>query len=55
MKKGIVLKLFVLTTALCMLILATIFIGQTIFFKQYYANRKINDMKTSMKSFKKNT
>lgn len=53
MKKGIVLKLFVLTTALCMLILATIFIGQTIFFKQYYANRKINDMKTSMKSFEK--
>ncbi|MED2040601.1 HAMP domain-containing sensor histidine kinase [Bacillus wiedmannii] len=53
MKKGIVLKLFLLTTALCMLILATIFIGQTIFFKQYYANRKINDMKTSMKSFAK--
>ncbi|WP_088351989.1 sensor histidine kinase [Bacillus cereus] len=53
MKKGIVLKLFVLTTALCMLILATIFIGQTIFFKQYYANRKINDMKTSMQSFEK--
>ncbi|MCC2507899.1 sensor histidine kinase [Bacillus cereus] len=53
MKKGIVLKLFVLTTALCMLILATIFIGQTIFFKQYYANRKVNDMKTSIKSFEK--
>ncbi|MDZ5608719.1 HAMP domain-containing sensor histidine kinase [Bacillus pseudomycoides] len=53
MKKGIVLKLFVLTTALCMLILATIFIGQTIFFKQYYANRKVNDIKTSMKSFEK--
>lgn len=53
MKKGIVLKLFVLTTALCMLILAIIFIGQTIFFKQYYANRKVNDMKTSMKSFEK--
>ncbi|MCU5275695.1 cell wall metabolism sensor histidine kinase WalK [Bacillus cereus] len=53
MKKGIVLKLFVLTTALCMLILATIFIGQTIFFKQYYANQKINEIKTSMQSFKK--
>ncbi|HDR6822742.1 HAMP domain-containing sensor histidine kinase [Bacillus thuringiensis] len=53
MKKGIVLKLFMLTTALCMLILASIFIGQTIFFKQYYANRKVNDMKTSMKSFEK--
>ncbi|MBJ8204427.1 HAMP domain-containing protein [Bacillus cereus] len=53
MKKGIVLKLFVLTTALCMLILATIFIGQTIFFKQYYENQKINEIKTSMQSFKK--
>ncbi|MBP3971430.1 HAMP domain-containing protein [Bacillus sp. WL1] len=53
MKKGIVLKLFVLTTALCMLILAIIFIGQTIFFKQYYANQKINEIKSSMQSFKK--
>lgn len=53
MKKGIVLKLFILTTALCMLILATIFIGQTIFFKQYYANRKVNDIKTSIQSFEK--
>ncbi|MEX0135215.1 HAMP domain-containing protein [Bacillus nitratireducens] len=51
MKKGIVLKLFMLTTVLCMLILATIFVGQTIFFKQFYANKKVNDIKTSMKSF----
>ncbi|WP_208590955.1 sensor histidine kinase [Gracilibacillus suaedae] len=53
MKKGIVLKLFLLTTLLCMLILATIFIGQTIFFKQYYANQKINDIETGIQSFKK--
>ncbi|MGG4263832.1 sensor histidine kinase [Peribacillus simplex] len=53
MKKGIVLKLFILTTALCTLILVTIFIGQTIFFKQYYANRKINDIKTNIQSFEK--
>lgn len=52
MKKGIVLKLFMLTTLLCMLILATMFIGQTIFFKQYYANQKVNDIKTSIQSFK---
>ncbi|PFD41613.1 two-component sensor histidine kinase [Bacillus cereus] len=51
MKKGIVLKLFMLTTVLCMLILATIFVGQTIFFKQFYANKKVDDIKTSMKSF----
>ncbi|PHE15698.1 two-component sensor histidine kinase [Bacillus pseudomycoides] len=51
MKKGIVLKLFMLTTVLCMLILATIFVGQTIFFKQFYANKKVDDIKTNMKSF----
>ncbi|UNP75966.1 HAMP domain-containing histidine kinase [Bacillus nitratireducens] len=54
MRKGIVLKLFILTTALCMLILATIFIGQTIFFKQYYANRKVEDIKINLNSFVKN-
>ncbi|TDL86243.1 sensor histidine kinase [Vibrio vulnificus] len=53
MRKGIVLKLFILTTALCMLILTTIFIGQTIFFKQYYANRKVNDIKTNINSFER--
>ena len=53
MRKGIVLKLFILTAALCMLILATIFIGQTIFFKQYYANRKVKDIQTNMDSFEK--
>ncbi|MED1411822.1 MULTISPECIES: sensor histidine kinase [Bacillus] len=54
MRKGIVLKLFTLTTALCMLILATIFIGQTIFFKQYYANRKVENIKVNLDSFKNN-
>nr|WP_208751763.1 HAMP domain-containing sensor histidine kinase [Bacillus cereus] len=54
MRKGIVLKLFILTTALCMLILATIFIGQTIFFKQYYANRKVEDIKLNLNSFETN-
>lgn len=53
MKKGIVLKLFLLTTLLCILILATIYIGQTVFFKQYYATQKVNDIKTSIESFKK--
>lgn len=54
MRNGIVLKLFTLTTTLCMLILATIFIGQTIFFKQYYANRKVEDIKVNLNSFAKN-
>ncbi|TKH22293.1 HAMP domain-containing protein [Bacillus wiedmannii] len=51
MKRGIVLKLFMLTTVLCMSILATIFVGQTIFFKQFYANKKVDDIKTNMRSF----
>lgn len=51
MKMGIVSKLFMLTTLLCMLILATIFIAQTIFFKQYYANQKVNDIEASIQSF----
>lgn len=40
MKIGIVGKLFLLTTLLCMLILAMMFVGQTVFFKQYYVNQK---------------
>ncbi|PEY37132.1 two-component sensor histidine kinase [Bacillus cereus] len=51
MKRGIVLKLFMLTTVLCMSILASIFVGQTIFFKQFYAHKKVDDIKTNMKSF----
>jgi two-component system, OmpR family, sensor histidine kinase VanS len=51
MKKGIVLKLFVLTTGLCMLILATIFLGQTVFFKKFYANKKVDAIQKSMQSF----
>ncbi len=53
MRKGIVFKLFILTTSLCMLILVCVFVGQTIFFKQYYANKKINAIKTNIQSFKK--
>ncbi|MCI1590516.1 MAG: cell wall metabolism sensor histidine kinase WalK [Heyndrickxia oleronia] len=53
MKIGIVSKLFMLTTTLCMLILVTIFIGQTIFFKQYYANQKVNKIETGIQSFTK--
>lgn len=52
MKNSIVLKLFLLTTSLCMLILMTIFIGQTVFFKQYYANKKVDDIEESIQYFK---
>ncbi|MGG2111237.1 HAMP domain-containing sensor histidine kinase [Lysinibacillus pakistanensis] len=53
MIKGIVLKLFVLTTALCTLILVTIFIGQTLFFKEYYASRKVDDVQKSIETYEK--
>lgn len=53
MRTSIVLKLFTLTTMLCLFILATIYLGQTIFFKQYYANRKVNTIQTNIETFKK--
>ncbi|GGE51830.1 two-component sensor histidine kinase [Pullulanibacillus camelliae] len=53
MKNRIVIKLFLLTTALCMFILATILFGQIYFFKKYYAARKVEDMKASITAFKK--
>lgn len=52
MRTGIVFKLFGLTTALCMFILATMFIGQTIFFKQFYANKKVATIQSHLQSFK---
>ncbi|QTM98275.1 HAMP domain-containing protein [Sediminibacillus dalangtanensis] len=53
MRIGIVLKLFMLTTLLCMLVLVIMYIGQTIFFKEYYANQKIKEINTSIQSFEK--
>ncbi|CAH1222367.1 Adaptive-response sensory-kinase SasA [Paenibacillus allorhizoplanae] len=52
MRISIVIKLFTLTTMLCLFILATIYVGQTIFFKQYYENRKVNEIKTNIQTFK---
>ncbi|MFC5407115.1 sensor histidine kinase [Cohnella soli] len=51
MRIGIVPKLFLLTIALCSAILGVIYVGQTIFFKDYYANRKVNDIKASISAF----
>lgn len=53
MRTSIVAKLFTLTTLLCLFILAAIYIGQTIFFKQYYANRKVNEIQANIQAFKK--
>lgn len=50
MKKGIVLKLFLLTMALCMFILAVIFVGQTVFFKQFYVHQKVKDVNAALQA-----
>ncbi|WP_340009368.1 HAMP domain-containing sensor histidine kinase [Paenibacillus sp. FSL K6-0276] len=52
MRRSIVLKLFTLTTLLCLFILAAVYLGQTIFFKQYYANRKVADIQANIQAFK---
>ncbi|MGG4343302.1 sensor histidine kinase [Paenibacillus lautus] len=51
MKKGIVLKLFLFTTGLCLFILAVIFIGQTVFFKQFYVHQKVKDVNAALQAY----
>lgn len=48
----IVVKLFLLTSGLCLLILASIFVGQTILFKDYYANNKMKQLSEAVDLFK---
>lgn len=51
MKQGIVLKLFLFTTGLCLLILAVIFTLQTVFFKQYYVHQKVKDVSAALQVY----
>lgn len=51
MKKGIVFKLFLLTTALCLFILAIVFGGQTLFFKQMYVHQKMTGVKSALEAY----
>ncbi|OIB03864.1 two-component sensor histidine kinase [Paenibacillus sp. LC231] len=51
MKQGIVLKLFLFTTGLCLFILAVIFTLQTVFFKQYYVHQKVKDVSTALQVY----
>ncbi len=51
MIKGIVLKLFLLTSALCLFILALIFVGQSVFFKQFYLHQKVEDVQAALQSY----
>ena len=52
MKSRLVLKLFLLTTVLCSLILASIYVGQTIFFKKFYVNQKVKEIEASLEGYK---
>jgi two-component system, OmpR family, sensor histidine kinase VanS len=54
MKRGIVFKLFILTVGLCTLILTTLFIAQTVFFKQFYVHKKVDDIKNDIQLFEEN-
>ncbi|OPA78675.1 two-component sensor histidine kinase [Paenibacillus selenitireducens] len=51
MKKSIVLKLFLLTSGLCLFILAVIFVGQTVFFKQFYVHQKVKDVNAVLQAY----
>lgn len=49
--KSIVVKLFLLTTMVCLLTVAIIFVGQTVFFKQFYAHQKIQDVQSAIQAY----
>lgn len=55
MRRSIVLKLFLLTTGLCLFVIAAIFIGQTLFFKQFYVYQKVNDVKSALQAYELDT
>ncbi|WP_067842776.1 sensor histidine kinase [Amphibacillus sediminis] len=52
MRNRIVIKLFLLTSGLCLLILASIYIGQTILFENYYAYNKMTQLSQAVDIFK---
>ncbi|SDZ57350.1 HAMP domain-containing protein [Evansella caseinilytica] len=53
MRHRIVVKLFFLTSGLCLLILASIYVGQTILFENYYANNKMQQLSEAVDAFKR--
>ncbi|HLQ97437.1 MAG TPA: HAMP domain-containing sensor histidine kinase [Candidatus Dormibacteraeota bacterium] len=53
MKSKIVVKLFILTSLLCMFILAAVFMGQTFFFKHYYVQKKETEIAESIDQFER--
>lgn len=53
MRNRIVVKLFFLTSGLCLLILTSIYVGQTILFEDYYAHNKMKQLSKAVDSFKR--
>ncbi|CAG7627848.1 Adaptive-response sensory-kinase SasA [Paenibacillus solanacearum] len=49
MRKSIVTKLFLLSMGLCLFVVASIFAGQTLFFKQFYVHKKVDNVQTALR------
>lgn len=50
MRRSIVFKLFLLTTGLCTIVIASLFVGQTVFFKQFYVHQKVGDVQAALQT-----
>lgn len=50
MRKSIVFKLFLLTASLCTAVIAGLFVGQTVFFKQFYVHQKVESVQTALRT-----
>ncbi|MBP1996743.1 sensor histidine kinase [Paenibacillus eucommiae] len=48
MRKSIVFKLFLLTSGLCAFVIASLFVGQTVFFKQFYVHQKVESVESAL-------
>ncbi|MCM3747060.1 ATP-binding protein [Paenibacillus pasadenensis] len=48
MRKSIVFKLFLLTVSLFLFILAGLFVGQTMFFEQFYVSQKVANVQSAL-------
>lgn len=52
MRNRIVFKLFLLTTGLCLIVIASLIIGQTVFFKQFYVQQKTEKVQEALRSYR---
>ena len=52
MRKSIVFKLFLLSMGLCLLVIASIFVLQTVFFEQFYVHQKVEKLGDVLESYR---